>query len=369
MKPRRWSSWRSSAPTGTGRPHSAIRPGGSTRRRGGTRRRIATRPGGSTRRRGGIRAIGRVRAIGGRPGRDGAKPRRGTRGAVRRSRRPIRAPTTRAAIPDGVRRASTFRRPERTMMTTTTMRQGRPTTIRPERSRLCGLLPAPAKSTAQGRRVQSQRMERRILVLIDQSRSPAVSNQLAQAYGLEVVSTRQIALLDGQATLFRVRSGRSEDAALAALQRDPRGPLGTVQHALSAQRRPARRGPGGEPDRGPVWTPRRAAHRCTPSGAGPQHLDRRHQFGGRPGASRSPGRGRAVIRCGRRERRRRPTSTARPSRGSSARTVWSRAWRQKRGSCRFAPSRPARVRSRTRRQRTFSPRSTWRLPRAPGSST
>jgi len=73
-----------------------------------------------------------------------------------------------------------------------------------------------------GRQLQTQRMERQILVLIDQGRSPAVSSQLAQAYGLEVVSSQQIVLLNARATLFRVRAGRSEDAALAALQRDPR---------------------------------------------------------------------------------------------------------------------------------------------------
>ncbi len=37
-----------------------------------------------------------------------------------------------------------------------------------------------------------------------------------------MVSSRPIALLDARATLFRVRAGRSEEAALAALQRDPR---------------------------------------------------------------------------------------------------------------------------------------------------
>jgi subtilisin family serine protease len=70
--------------------------------------------------------------------------------------------------------------------------------------------------------LQSQRVERQILVLIDQSRSPAVAGQLAQAYGLEVISTRPIALLGARATLFRVRNGRSEDDALAALQNDQR---------------------------------------------------------------------------------------------------------------------------------------------------
>jgi subtilisin family serine protease len=65
-------------------------------------------------------------------------------------------------------------------------------------------------------------MARQILVLVDQSRSPATTTQLAQAYGLEVVSSREIVLLNARCTVFRVRAGRSENATLAALQRDPR---------------------------------------------------------------------------------------------------------------------------------------------------
>jgi subtilisin family serine protease len=63
---------------------------------------------------------------------------------------------------------------------------------------------------------------RQILVLIDQSQPQSLGPELARAYGLEQLSSRPIALLDARAALFRVRGGRSETAALAALQRDPR---------------------------------------------------------------------------------------------------------------------------------------------------
>jgi subtilisin family serine protease len=63
---------------------------------------------------------------------------------------------------------------------------------------------------------------RQILALVDASRPQSLGAQLAQAYGLELVSSRPIALLGARAELFRVRPGRSEAAALAALQRDSR---------------------------------------------------------------------------------------------------------------------------------------------------
>jgi subtilisin family serine protease len=66
------------------------------------------------------------------------------------------------------------------------------------------------------------RIERQILALIDQSRPQSVAAELARSYGLEVLSSRPILLLNARATLFRVRAGRSENAALAALQRDAR---------------------------------------------------------------------------------------------------------------------------------------------------
>ncbi len=65
-------------------------------------------------------------------------------------------------------------------------------------------------------------MARQILVLIDQAQSPSLGLELARTHGLERLSSQPIALLGVRAELFRVRAGRSEGAALAALQRDGR---------------------------------------------------------------------------------------------------------------------------------------------------
>jgi hypothetical protein len=67
-----------------------------------------------------------------------------------------------------------------------------------------------------------QRVAREILVLVDQRRPQSLGAQLAQAYGLELLSSRPVALLGARVELFRVRPGGSETVALAALQRDPR---------------------------------------------------------------------------------------------------------------------------------------------------
>ncbi len=67
-----------------------------------------------------------------------------------------------------------------------------------------------------------ERVARQILVLVDQTRPQSLGSDLAQAYGLELLSSRPIALLAARAELFRVRTGRSESAALTALQRDLR---------------------------------------------------------------------------------------------------------------------------------------------------
>jgi hypothetical protein len=66
------------------------------------------------------------------------------------------------------------------------------------------------------------RVAREILVLIDQSGPQTLDADLAQAHGLDLISSRLIALLGARAVLFRVRPGRSEAAALAALQNDAR---------------------------------------------------------------------------------------------------------------------------------------------------
>jgi subtilisin family serine protease len=67
-----------------------------------------------------------------------------------------------------------------------------------------------------------QRVSREILVLVDAARPLSLGSDLARSYGLELVSSRPIALIGARAELFRVRPGRSEAAALTALQRDPR---------------------------------------------------------------------------------------------------------------------------------------------------
>jgi hypothetical protein len=82
-------------------------------------------------------------------------------------------------------------------------------------------LPRRMQEPPQGR-AQPQRVAREILALVDASRPQSLGAELARVYGLELVSSRPIALLDARAELFRVRPGRSEAAALAALQRDAR---------------------------------------------------------------------------------------------------------------------------------------------------
>jgi subtilisin family serine protease len=114
----------------------------------------------------------------------------------------------------------------------------------------------------QARRGQApaQRVARQILVLIDQSRSQSVAAELARAYGLEVLSSRPIVLLNARATLFRVRAGRSEDAALVALQRDPR--VRSAQFNMRYLHSDDRRGgPGQIPQYGPRAVRLPDAHR------------------------------------------------------------------------------------------------------------
>jgi hypothetical protein len=67
-----------------------------------------------------------------------------------------------------------------------------------------------------------RRVAREVLVLVDQSGPQSPDADLAQAYGLDLISSRPVALLGARAVLFRVRPGRSEAAALAALQNDAR---------------------------------------------------------------------------------------------------------------------------------------------------
>jgi subtilisin family serine protease len=121
-------------------------------------------------------------------------------------------------------------------------------------------LPRRVERAPQGRQLQAQRVARQILVLVDQSRSPAVATQLARTYGLQMVSSRPIMLLNARATVFRVRAGRSEDVALAALQRDPR--VRSAQFNMRYQHSDAKRGgPAGIDQYGPRVVRLPDAHR------------------------------------------------------------------------------------------------------------
>jgi len=82
-------------------------------------------------------------------------------------------------------------------------------------------LPRREQRVPQGRTLP-QRVERQILVLIDLGQPQSLGAELARTYGLELLSSRPIALLGARAELFRIRGGRSETAALAALQSDTR---------------------------------------------------------------------------------------------------------------------------------------------------
>jgi len=63
---------------------------------------------------------------------------------------------------------------------------------------------------------------RQILVLLDQDQPQSLGRELARTYGLVRISSEPVPLLGARAELMRVREGRSQDAVLAALQRDTR---------------------------------------------------------------------------------------------------------------------------------------------------
>jgi subtilisin family serine protease len=60
------------------------------------------------------------------------------------------------------------------------------------------------------------------LVLLDQDQPQSLGRELARTYGLERISSEPVPLLGARAELMRVRRGRSQEAVLAALQRDTR---------------------------------------------------------------------------------------------------------------------------------------------------
>jgi hypothetical protein len=93
--------------------------------------------------------------------------------------------------------------------------------LAPEQARFVSSLPRRAQRPPQGRPVP-QRVTREILALVDQGQPQSLGPELARTYGLELLSSRPIVSLGARVELFRVRPGRSETSALAALQRDPR---------------------------------------------------------------------------------------------------------------------------------------------------
>ena len=63
---------------------------------------------------------------------------------------------------------------------------------------------------------------RQLLVFLDQDQPQSLGRELAQTYGLEVLSAEAIPLLRARAELMRVRGARSQELVLASLRRDPR---------------------------------------------------------------------------------------------------------------------------------------------------
>ena len=63
---------------------------------------------------------------------------------------------------------------------------------------------------------------RQILILIDQDQPQSLAAELARTYRLQRIRSEPLSLLGARAELMRVRQGRSQEAVLAALQRDTR---------------------------------------------------------------------------------------------------------------------------------------------------
>jgi subtilisin family serine protease len=96
-----------------------------------------------------------------------------------------------------------------------------PADVPAEQAEALRSLPRRAMQTPPSR-LTPQKVERQILVLVDASRPPTLGATLAQTYGLVLLSSQEVTLIAARAELFRVPLGRSEAAALLALQRDPR---------------------------------------------------------------------------------------------------------------------------------------------------
>jgi hypothetical protein len=75
---------------------------------------------------------------------------------------------------------------------------------------------------APSQRSKPEIIARQILVLVNEDEPTSVGASLAQIYGLHHLSSQTVALLSARAELFNVPDGRSESAALEALQQDRR---------------------------------------------------------------------------------------------------------------------------------------------------
>lgn len=87
--------------------------------------------------------------------------------------------------------------------------------------RFLSSLPHRAQQTAPGEALPPP-VPRQIVVLIDEAQPKSLGVELARTYRLEHISSEPVPLLGARAELMRVRPGASQEATLAALQRDPR---------------------------------------------------------------------------------------------------------------------------------------------------
>ena len=102
-------------------------------------------------------------------------------------------------------------------------RERHPAAISPVRGRT-DALPSFAhrvQRTDPGQRLPGP-VPRQILILIDQDQPQSLAAELARTYRLQRIRSEPLSLLGARAELMRVRQGRSQEAVLAALQRDTR---------------------------------------------------------------------------------------------------------------------------------------------------
>ena len=132
--------------------------------------------------------------------------------------RGVRAPPSKGQTPGqttGQTKGQTFGKHAR--------RERHPAAISPVRGRT-DALPSFAhrvQRTDPGQRLPGP-VPRQILILIDQDQPQSLAAELARTYRLQRIRSEPLSLLGARAELMRVRQGRSQEAVLAALQRDTR---------------------------------------------------------------------------------------------------------------------------------------------------